>query len=78
MSNTRREEQTMKRTAIVVAVVAAIGAISSVAGAAGPNRPVPYAPGSEYVYSGSGQRVGTLTGQNLTTQFNTVQDLTSQ
>ena len=68
----------MKRTAIVVAVVAAIGAISSVAGAAGPNRPVPYAPGSEYVYSSSGERMGTLTGQNLTTQFNTVQDLTSQ
>jgi hypothetical protein len=68
----------MKRTAIVVAVVAAIGAISSVAGAAGPNRPVPYAPGSEYVISSSGERVGTLTGQNLTSQFNTVQDLTSQ
>ena len=69
----------MKRTAIVVAVVAVVGAISSVAGAAGTsNRPVPYAPGSEYVISGSGQRVGTLTGQNLTAQFNTVQDLTSQ
>ena len=69
----------MKRTAIVVAVVAVIGAITSVAGAAGTRQsPVPYAPGSEYVYSGSGQRMGTLTGQNLTTQFNTVQDLTSQ
>lgn len=68
----------MKRTAIVVAVVAVIGAISSLAGAAGTSRPVPYAPGSEYVFSSSGQRVGTLTGQNSTTQFNTVQDLTSQ
>ena len=42
------------------------------------NRPVPYAPGSEYVISGSGQRVGTLTGQNLTAQFNTVEGHTSQ
>lgn len=71
----------MKRTAIAiaVAVVAAIGAISSVAGAAGTsNRPVPYAPGSEYVYSGSGEKLGTLTGQHLTTQFNTVEGLVSQ
>lgn len=67
----------MKRTAIIVAVVAVVGAISSVAGAAGTSRPVPYAPGSEYVSSSSGERMGTLTGQNLTTQFNTVEGNTS-
>ena len=70
----------MKRTAtIVVAAVAAFGVTTSLAGAAGARRaPVPYAPGSEYVYSSSGKRIGTLTGQNLTSQFNTVQDLVSQ
>ena len=68
----------MKRTAIVVAVIAAVGAIGSVAGAAGSNRPVPYAPGSVYIVSSSGERVGTLTGDNLTTQLNTVQGEVSQ
>jgi hypothetical protein len=68
----------MKRTAIVVAIVAVVGAISSVAGAGTSNRPVPYAPGSEYVISSSGERVGTITGQNLTSQLNTVQGLVSQ
>ena len=70
----------MKRiAAIVLATLAVLGATSSLAGAAGTRRaPVPYAPGSEYVYSSSGKRIGTLTGQNLTTQFNTVLDLVSQ
>jgi hypothetical protein len=69
----------MKRTALIIAVTAAVGVTSSVAGAAGPRLvPVPYAHGSEYVYSGSGERVGTLTGSGLGTQFNTVEDQVSR
>lgn len=67
-----------KRTAIVVAVVATAGAIASIAGATGQNRAVPYAPGSEYVFTSSGHKVGTLTGQNLTAQLNTVRGEVSQ
>ena len=66
----------MKRITISIVVVAsAIGLTSSLAGAApsGPRvAPVPYAPGSTYVYSSSGAKIGTLTGQGLTTQFNHV------
>jgi hypothetical protein len=36
--------------------------------------PVSYAPGSEYVYSSSGKRVGSLGGSGIGTQFNTVKD----
>ncbi len=69
----------MKRTALIIAVTAAVGVTSSVAGTAGPRLvPVPYAHGSEYVYSGSGERVGTLTGSGLGTQFNTVEDQVSR
>jgi hypothetical protein len=80
MSQSRKREHTMKRTAaIAVTVVAVLGVTSSLAGAAGARRaPVPYAPGSEYVYSSSGAKLGTLTGQNLTAQFNTVQGLVSR
>jgi hypothetical protein len=78
MSQSRKEQVMKQRTAIVVAVVAAVATVASVAGAAPQNRPVPYAPGSEYVISSSGQRVGTLTGQNLTSQLNTVEGLVSQ
>ena len=63
----------MKRTAItlVLAVVVAAALLASLAGAAGPRlAPVPYANGSEYVYSGSGDRVGTLTGSGSGTQLN--------
>ena len=68
----------MKRLSLSIVVVAsAIGLTSSLAGA----RPlpvqrtvaVPYAPGSVYVYStSSGRKIGTLTGQGLTTQLNGV------
>ena len=63
----------MKRAAFIIAVTAALGVTSSLAGAAGPRLvPVPYAPGSEYVYLGSGEKIGTLTGSGLGTQFNTI------
>lgn len=70
----------MKRiAAVVLATLAVLGATSSLAGAAGARTaPVRYAPGSAYVYSSSGERIGTLTGQNLTTEFHTVLDLVSQ
>ena len=61
----------MRRAAIIVVVALALGLLAAVAGAAGPRVvPVPYAHGSEYVYSGSGQKVGTLTGSGLGTQLN--------
>ena len=66
----------MKRISLSIVVVAsAIGLTASIAGAApsGPRiAPVPYAPGSVYVYSSSGEKIGTLTGQGLTTQLITV------
>jgi hypothetical protein len=65
----------MKRTTVILAVATTIGLISSVAGAAssGPStKPVGYAPGSVYVYSSSGDKLGTLTGDGLNTQFLTV------
>ena len=69
----------MKRAALIIAVSAALGVTTSLAGAAGARlAPVPYAPGSEYVYSGSGKKLGTLTGSGLGTQFNTVKDLVSR
>jgi len=69
----------MKRALVIVAVVTVFVVMSSLAGAVGSRRaPVPYAPGSEYVYNGSGAKIGTLTGQNLTSQLTTVQGLVSQ
>ena len=69
----------MKRAAIIIAVTAALGVTASLAGAAGPRlSSVPYAPGSQYVYSGSGEKIGTLTGRDLGTQFNTVEGQVSR
>jgi predicted membrane protein len=70
----------MKRAVLIIAVTAALGVTTSLAGAAGGARlaPVPYAPGSEYVYSGAGEKLGTLTGSGLGTQFNTVKDHVSR
>ncbi len=66
----------MKRISISIVVVAsAIGLTASLAGAAssGPRlASVPYAPGSVYVYSSSGEKIGTMTGQGLTTRLITV------
>jgi hypothetical protein len=65
---------------LVLGVLAsALLVTSAIAGAAGPRRvPVPYAPGSEYVYSGADVRIGTLTGSDLGTQFSTVRDQVSR
>jgi hypothetical protein len=68
-----KKERIMKRLVltVVVVVVVTVALVSSLAGAAGPRlAPVPYAHGSEYVYSGSGERVGTLTGSGIGTQLN--------
>jgi hypothetical protein len=68
----------MKRISLSIVVVAsAIGLTSSLAGAAPlpiqRTAPVPYAPGSVYVYSSSsGHKIGTLTGHGLTTRLITV------
>jgi hypothetical protein len=65
----------MKRTVIAVALATVIGIGTTVAGAAssGPRtEQVRYAPGSEYVYSSSGKKIGTLNGSGLNTQFLTV------
>ena len=66
----------MKRISLSIVVVAsAIGLTSSLAGAAPSGArvvPVSYAPGSMSVYSSSGTKIGTLTGQGLTTQLNGV------
>jgi hypothetical protein len=66
----------MKRISLSIVVVgSAIGLTSSLAGAAPSGArlaPVPYAPGSAYVYSSSGEKIGTLTGQGLTTRLITV------
>jgi hypothetical protein len=65
----------VKRTVIALAVATVVGIVSTVAGAAssGPRtEQVPYAPGSEYVFSSSGKKVGTLIGNGLSPQFLTV------
>jgi hypothetical protein len=66
----------MKRISLSFVVVASVlGVTSSLAGAASSGArlaPVPYAPGSAYVYSSSGEKIGTLTGQGLTTRLITV------
>jgi hypothetical protein len=64
----------MKRTIVVLTTATVVGVVSSVAGAAssGPRtEPIRYAPdsGSVHVYSSSGKKLGTLTGDRLNTQF---------
>ena len=72
----------MNRIVLILATVAAaIGVTSSFAGAAstGPRTsPVPYAHGSEYVYSSSGKKVGTLTGSGLGAELGTPEGLVSK
>ena len=63
----------MKRISLsIVVVVSAIGLTASLAGAAPSSprlAPCPYAPGSVYVYASSGDKIGTMTGQGLTTRL---------
>jgi hypothetical protein len=67
------------RLLVVGVLASAFLVTSAIAGAAGPGRvPVPYAPGSEYVYSGAGLKIGTLTGRDLGLQFNTVRHQVSR
>ena len=61
-----------KRIAVVAAVTASAAVLSSLAGAASSSPttvPLSYAPDSLAVYSSSGERMGTLTGSGLNTEF---------